>query len=268
VFANFSYRTLASSIVLVCRPRFADAPKVTRREFVTALKGELPIALTHLQRGNIAPVDMAQAAIGPGMAVYTRFAAVLEADGSTLKTRTALQIINESLDAILSAVDTGYDADTRWALKWFDLFGNENGPSGDANTLANATNVGVDGLVEAGIVIARGSKVRLLRRSELHGGTPLDWDPTKDKNIPAWEAVQHIIHRHQEQGVDGAAALVAILGARADVAKDLAYRLYNICDRKKWQAEALAYNALVAEWNDIVQASTKSAKPEAGSLFG
>ena len=154
---------LASSIVLVCRPRAADAPTATRREFLNALKAELPEALIHLQRGNIAPVDLAQAAIGPGMAVYTRYARVLDAEGKPLSVREALALINQTLDEVLAEQEGDFDADSRWALAWFEQSGFAEGEYGVAETLSTAKNTSVAGMVEAGILASRGGKVRLLR---------------------------------------------------------------------------------------------------------
>ncbi|MGB9623961.1 MAG: REP-associated tyrosine transposase [Phycisphaerae bacterium] len=158
---------LASSIVLACRPRSSNAPLATRREFLNALKRELPDALRNLQRGSIAPVDLAQAAIGPGMAVFTRYAKVMETDGSAMTVRTALGLINQVLDGVLAEQEGEFDADTRWALAWFEQFGMEEGPFGVAETLSKAKNTAINGLVEAGIVMARAGKVRLLDRKEL-----------------------------------------------------------------------------------------------------
>ena len=167
---------LASSIVLVCRVRPRDAPTGTRREFVAALKSELPVALTHLQRGNIAPVDLAQAAIGPGMAVYTRYAKVLDAEGNALSVREALVLINQTLDETLAQQEGDFDADSRWALAWFEQSGFAEGDYGIAETLSKAKNTSVDGMVEAGILASKGGTVRLLKPEEL----PPDWDPTTD----------------------------------------------------------------------------------------
>ena len=158
---------LASSIILVCRPRAADAPTATRREFVTALKAELPVALAHLQRGNIAPVDLAQAAIGPGMAVYTRYAKVLDAEGKPLSVREALALINQTLDEALAEQEGDFDADSRWALAWFEQSGFAEGEYGVAETLSKAKNTSVAGMVEAGILTSKSGKVRLLKPAEL-----------------------------------------------------------------------------------------------------
>src|SRR5205085_9231827 len=159
--------SLASSIVLVCRPRPADAPLTTRRDFLNALKRELPRALRDLQHGNIAPVDLAQAAIGPGMAVFSRYSKVLESDGTPMRVRTALQLINQALDEVLAEQEGEYDADTRWAIAWYEQYAHEPGPYGVAETLSKAKNTAVGGLEAAGILTSAGGKVRLLRRGEL-----------------------------------------------------------------------------------------------------
>ena len=188
---------LASSIVLVCRPRTADAPTATRREFVTALKAELPVALAHLQRGNIAPVDLAQAAIGPGMAVYTRYARVLDAEGKPLSVREALALINQTLDEALAEQEGDFDADSRWALAWFEQSGFAEGEYGVAETLSKAKNTSVGAMVEAGIVASKGGKVRLLRPAELLK----DWDPATDPRLTAWEMVHHLIRSLEAGGL-------------------------------------------------------------------
>src|SRR5205814_7239530 len=164
---------LASSIILVCRPCPQDAPTVTRREFLTALKRELPDALAHLQRGNIAPVDLAQSAIGPGMAVYTRYTKVLDAEGKAIRVREALALINQTLDEVLAEQEGDFDADTRWALSWFEQSGFAEGEYGVAETLSTAKNTSVAGMVNASILASKSGKVRLLRPDEL----PADWDP-------------------------------------------------------------------------------------------
>jgi len=260
---------LASSIVLVCRPRPADAPLATRREFMAALKHELPLALRDLQRGSVAPVDLAQASIGPGMAVFTRYAKVMESDGSAMTVRTALSLINQILDETLAAQEGEFDADTRWAISWFEQFGMEEGPYGVAETLSKAKNTAVNGLVEAGILAARGGKVRLLKREELAA----DWDPTTDQRLAVWEAVQYLIRTLEQQGEQAAAQLLRKLGGLGETIRDLAYRLYSLCERKKWAQEALAYNSLVVAWPEIAKlaqsatAETISKKPKDKQLF-
>ena len=193
---------LASSIVLVCRPRAADAPTATRREFLTALKAELPVALANLQRSNIAPVDLAQAAIGPGMAVYTRYAKVLDAEGKPLSVREALALINQTLDEALAEQEGDFDADSRWALAWFEQSGFDAGEYGVAEMLSKAKNTSVAGMVEAGILASKGGKVRLLRPDEL----PANWDPETDPRLTAWESVHHLVRVLEAGGENAAAA--------------------------------------------------------------
>lgn len=251
---------LASSIVLVCRQRPADAPNATRREFLNTLKAELPAALAHLQAGNIAPVDLAQAAIGPGMAVYTRYTQVLDAEGKPLTVRAALALINQVLDEALAEQEGDFDADSRWALAWFDQMGFAEAEFGVANVLAQAKNTGMDGLVEAGIIVSGKGKVRLLKPTEL----PSDWDPSTDKRLTVWEMVHQLIRVLEASGEGAAAELVAKLGSQAETARELCYRLYTLCERKKRANEAMAYNALVQSWPEITrlaQESTRVAAP-------
>jgi putative DNA methylase len=263
---NQDANALASSIVLVCRPRSASATTATRREFVTALKAELPVALAHLQRGNIAPVDLAQAAIGPGMAVYTRYAKVLDAEGKPLTVREALALINQTLDEALAEQEGDFDADSRWALTWFEQQGFAEGEYGVAEQLSKSKNTSVAGMVEAGILESRRGKVRLLRPEEL----PANWDPATDPRLTAWEIVHHLIRALESGGEGSAAALLPALGAKAEIARELAYRLYTLCERKKRAAEALAYNGLVQSWPEITRLARESsqAPAEQGGLFG
>ncbi len=240
---------LASSIVLVCRQRAANATTATRRDFLTVLKAELPAALAHLQAGNIAPVDLAQAAIGPGMAVYTRYARVLDAEGKPLSVRTALALINETLDEALAEQEGDFDADTRWALTWFEQTGFADGDYGVAEQLSKSKNTAVAGLVEAGILVSRAGKVRLLKPVEL----PVDWDPKTDNRLTVWETVHQLIRVLEAGGESAAAALVAKLGSQAETARELCYRLYTLCERKKRATEAMAYNGLVQSWPEITR---------------
>jgi putative DNA methylase len=244
---------LASSIVLVCRPRQQSATTSSRREFLSALKKEIAPALRELQQGSIAPVDLAQAAIGPGMAIYSRYSAVLEADGKPMSVRTALTLINQALDEFLAEQEGEYDSDTRWALTWFDQYGHNEAAYGVAETLSRAKNTSVDGLSQAGIVEARGGKVRLYRRDELD----TDWDPTQDKRLTAWESAAHLIYALENGGEESAAELLAKLGPVAEVARDLAYRLYTVCERKGWAQDALGYNMLVVAWPRLKELSVK-----------
>lgn len=254
---------LASSIILVCRAREASAPTGTRREFVTALKTELAEALSHLQRGNIAPVDLAQAAIGPGMAVFTRYAQVLDAGGEPLGVGDALALINQTLDEALVAQEGDFDPDTRWALTWFEQYGFAEDDYGEAEKLSKAKNTSVQGLRDAGILTSSRGRVRLLTPKELQPG----WDPITDVRLGAWEMVHHLVRALDAGGESGAAALVAKLGSKAEVARELAYRLYALCERKKRAAEALAYNGLVQSFPEIVRlardgAAQKTEQPE------
>jgi putative DNA methylase len=248
---------IASSIVLVCRKRPANALTATRRELVTALKSELPAALAHLQRGNIAPVDLAQAAIGPGMAVYTRYAKVLDAEGKPLSVREALALINQTLDVALAEQEGDFDADTRWALAWFEQSGFTEGEYGVAETLSKAKNTSVGGMVEAGIAKSKGGRVRLLKPAEL----PDDWDPASDSRLTVWEMVHHLIRVLESGGEAAAGQLVAKLGIRSEIARELAYRLYTICERKKRATEALSYNGLVQSWPEIARLAREGSTP-------
>lgn len=240
---------LASSIVLVCRTRQDNALVATRREFMVELRRELPDALRKLQHGNIAPVDLAQAAIGPGMAVFSRYSKVIESDGKPMRVRTALQLINQSLDEVLAEQEGEYDNDTRWAIAWFESHGTNEGPYGTAETLSKAKNTSVNGLAESGVLQARAGKVKLLSRDQLDD----NWNPTQDKRKSVWEITQHLIRALEKDGEYGAAGILAQLGSEAEAARDLAYRLYTTCERKKWADEALAYNSLVVAWPSIVE---------------
>ncbi|WP_300331713.1 DUF1156 domain-containing protein, partial [Accumulibacter sp.] len=240
---------LASSIVLVCRQRPATAPTATRRDFISALKAELPQALARLQAGNIAPVDLAQAAIGPGMAVYTRYAKVLDAEGKALPVRAALVLINQTLDEVLAEQEGDFDADSRWALTWFEQTGFAEGDYGVAEQLSKSRNTSVGGLAEAGILLSRAGRVRLLKPAEL----PANWDPLTDKRLTHWEIVHQLIRALESGGESAAAGLVAKLGSKAETARELCYRLYTLCERRKRAAEAMAYNGLVQSWPEIAR---------------
>jgi len=262
---------LASSIVLVCHPRGDVAPMASRREFVSALKRELPAALRDLQSGNIAPVDLAQAAIGPGMAVFSRYAKVLETSGDRMGVRTALALINQVLDEVLAEQEGEYDADTRWCIKWFEQYAHNDGPYGDAETLSKAMAVAVNGLVETGVVAAKSGKVRLFKRADLMGGKPETWDPATDDDILHWEVCQYLCWALETGGEQAAGDLLrrinAVYAGAAEVARDLAYRLYTLCERKKWAQEAISYNALVVAWPEIQKLAAKGPAAAAGTLY-
>lgn len=251
---------LASCIALVCRPRPENASSTTRRQFVNTLKRELPDALQKLQQGNIAPVDLAQASIGPGMEIYSRYSKVLESDGERMPVRIALQLINQTLDDFLAEQEGEFDAETCFALIWFEQHTFNEGLFGDAETLSKAKNTAVQGMVDAGILTAKAGKVRLLRRDEL----AKNWNPQTDNRLTVWEATQHMIRELQDgAGNQGAANLLSQLGTIGEAARELAYRLYNICDRKGWAAEGVAYNSLVISWPEIsrLAAETEESAP-------
>lgn len=249
---------LASSIVIVCRKQSTNAITSTRREFITSLKAEMPMALNHLQAVNIAPVDLAQSSIGPGMAIYTRNAKVLDAEGNPVSVREALALINQVLDEVQAEHEGDFDSDTRWALAWFEQNGFSEGEYGVAETLSKAKNTSVQGMVEAGILESFRGKVRLLKPAEF----PSDWDPVKDKRLTVWEMVHHLIRVLEKEGELSAADLVNKLGTKVEIAKELAYRLYTISERKKRASDALSYNGLVQSFPEIFRLSKEGDKPK------
>lgn len=253
---NQGTNALASSVILACRSQSAEASATTRRDFVAALKTELPVALAHLQRSNIAPVDLAQAAIGPGMAIFTRYSKVLDAKGNPMPVREALALINQTLDEVLAEQEGDFDADSRWALAWFEQSGFSEGEYGVAETLSKAKNTSVTGMVEAGILVSKAGKVRLLQPKEL----PADWDPEKDSRLTAWEMVHQLIRVLEKDGEYAAAGLAARLGAKAEIARELCYRLYTLCERKKRASLALSYNSLVQSWPEIIRLAKEGGK--------
>ena len=240
---------LASSIVLVCRKRTLDAPTVSRREFIRELNAVLPEALLDMTRGGVnspvAPVDLSQAIIGPGMAIFSQYAAVLEADGTPMRVKTALQLINRFL------AEDDFDHDTQFCLHWFEGTGWASGKYGEADVLARAKGTSVGGLVDGGVVESSGGNLRLLKWAEL----PRDWSPESDNRVSVWEALHHLIRALNQDGESAAGALLARMPAQAEPIRALAYRLYTLCERKGWAEEARAYNELVAAWSGIEQAS-------------
>lgn len=257
---------LANSVVLVCRKKEATAEMVTRAEFVRALKRELPPAIAKLQAANIAPADMPQSAIGPGMGVFSRYAAVLESDDSSMSVKTALQLINAELDTFLSSLTGDFDAETRFAATWFEQFGYDKGGFGTAQSLCQARGLAVDAVKHAGIIESAAGKVRLLKRSELDDG----WDPATDTHLTIWECLQYLV-RALDEGEENAARLLKRIGPeRSGAVKDLAYYLYDLAGNKRRDAqEATAYNALIALWSDLTGlASTVSDEADRqASLF-
>jgi putative DNA methylase len=251
---------LASSVVLVCRLRSETAGITDRRGFLAALHAELPKALRELQQGNIAPVDLAQAAIGPGMAVFSRYAKVVGPTGEAMPVRSALTLINQVLDEVLAEQEGEFDADTRFAIKWFEQYGFDEAGYDPAEGLARAMNVSVKGLEDAGIIVAKAGRVRLLRRSELAA----DWDPATTTRMPVWEVTQQLIKALWDEGSEARAAdIVRRIGGVGEVARDLAYRLYVICERKGWTQDALGFNALVTSWPEITR---RAAEPIQGTI--
>ncbi|MGB0796367.1 MAG: DUF1156 domain-containing protein, partial [Paracoccaceae bacterium] len=240
---------LANSVVLVCRKKEDTAEIITRAEFIRALKRELPPAITELQAANVSPADMPQSAIGPGMGVFSRYKAVLEADDSPMTVKTALQLINAELDEFLNDLHGEFDADTRFAATWFEQHGTDKGNYGAADNLARARGISVESVKHAGIVDSSAGKVRILMRTELDP----TWDPTTDDHLTIWEGCQHLIRVLENDGEQAAAALLKKLGpVRAGMVRDLCYYLYDLCSTKRKDAkEATAYNGLIAVWPDL-----------------
>jgi putative DNA methylase len=260
-----SSNALASSIVLVCRQRSNDAPIITRRDFIKNLQKELYPSLRNLQQGSIAPVDLAQAAIGPGMAVFSHYKKVLEADGTPMSVRAALQLINKELDNYQASLEGELDADTRFCIAWFEQFGMNEQAYGEADVLARAKNTAIDRMESDGLLISAKGKVCLLKRDELDP----DWQPDRARNS-VWLCMQQVVKTLEESGENAAARLVYQLGGeRSEASKSLAYRLFTICEHKGWSGEALAYNALVVSWPTIQEkvASISSSSTEQPRLF-
>lgn len=248
---NSGDNMLASSIVLACRKRSSSAAIATRGEFISALRTEMSISIKILQVENIAPVDLAQSAIGPGIGIFSRYSRVLEANGESMTVRTALSIINEILAEILSGEESEFDSDTRFAVTWFEQFGHNPGPFGDADTLAKAKNTTVSGVVETGIASNREGKVRILERLDLADS----WDPLSDPRLSVWETTQYLIKALEESEVKASELLNRLGSGLSERSRQLAYLLYGICDRKKWASEASSYNMLISAWPEIERLS-------------
>jgi len=242
---------LANSVVLVCRKRDATAGTITRSEFIRAVKREVPPAIAALQSANIAPADMPQSAIGPGMGVFSRYKAVLEADDSSMAVKTALQLINAELDEYLGGIQGEFDPDTRFAISWFEQNGMGKGDYGIANSIATARGISVGSVKHAGIVESQAGKVRILRRDELDP----EWEPQTDTHLTVWECLQYLVRAHEKDGISyNTALLLRKIDDKAEAVKDLAYCLYDICANKRQDAkEATAYNALIADWSDLTR---------------
>lgn len=247
---------LASSIILVCRKRTTDAQTVSRREFIRELNTVLPEALVDMTCGGehspVAPVDLSQAIIGPGMAVFSKYSAVLEADGKPMTVRTALQLINRFL------AEDDFDHDTQFCLHWFETVGWSEGKFGEADVLARAKGTSVDGVKEAGVISAGGGKVRLLKWNEY----PADWNPETDFRLPVWEGLHHLIRALRTGGETAAASIMGKLGTRIEAVRQLAYRLYTLCERNGWAEDARAYNELIATWQAIEAVAPKTTEKQ------
>lgn len=243
---------LASSIILVCRQRPLNAQTISRREFIRELNTTLPEALLDMTRGGVnspvAPVDLSQAIIGPGMAIFSQYSAVLEADGTPMRVKTALQLINRFL------AEDDFDHDTQFCLAWFEQLGWATGRFGEADVLARAKGTSVNGLQVSGVVESSAGNLRLLRWTEI----PKDWTPEGDARTPVWEALHQLIRALNQDGESAAGALLARMPARSEPIRALAYRLYTLCERKGWAEEARAYNELVSAWSGIEQASAEA----------
>jgi len=255
---------LASSIILVCHRRTADAQTVSRREFLRELNTVLPEALDEMTKGAgdarspVAPVDLSQAIIGPGMAVFSKYSAVLEADGSPMTVRTALQLINRFL------AEDDFDHDTQFCLHWFEQHSWNESSFGEADTLARAKGTSVDGVKDSGVIQSGGGRVRLLKWAEY----PEDWDPRTDKRMPVWEALHHLIRALRQGGDSASGALLAALGGKAEAVRQLAYRLYTLCERLGQAEDARAYNELITSWTGIETAAASAPKPAEQDLPG
>lgn len=254
---------LASSIVLVCRPRCTTAPTVSRRAFIRELNQTLPEALDKITRGTgedvspVAPVDLSQAIIGPGMAIFSKYAAVLEADGSPMSVKAALRLINRFL------AGDDFDPDTQFCLHWFEQHGWDEGTFGEADQLARAKGTAVNGVVQSGVLESGGGKVRLLKS----GDYKIDWKPEEDTRLPVWEVLHQLIRLLRSAGYDGAGGVAAAVAGKADAARQLAYRLYTLCERKGWAEDARAYNEIITSWAAIEEAATRVPSPRQSSLF-
>lgn len=262
-FRNSNQNALASSVVLVCRKREFDASVVSRREFIRELNQVLPEALDEMTRGlvgelsPVAPVDLSQAIIGPGIAVFSKYSAVLEADGTPMSVHTAIKLINRFL------AEDDFDADTQFCLHWFEQIGWDIGKFGEADTLARAKGTAVDAIKQSGVIQSAGGNVRLFKWAEY----PDNWDPRSDQRLSIWEVLHQIIRVFNTEGESGAAALFSAVQSKAEAARQLAYRLYTLCERKGWAEEARAYNEVVTSWSGIESAATKEPSFTQTTLF-
>lgn len=244
---------LASSIVLICQKRNEDAPSISRREYIRKLNEVLPDALYDMTQGGVsspvAPVDLSQAIIGPGMAIFSQYKAVLEADGKSMSVNSALALINRFL------AEDDFDSDTQFCIHWFESFGWSDGQYGQAETMSKAKGIGINGLVESGVIIAGGGYVRLYKWIEY----PEDWNPLKDTRISVWEALHQLIRVLNTQGEQQTAGLLSLMAAKSDSIRALAYRLYTLCERKGWADDARYYNEIMTAWESVDKQSKEIA---------
>jgi putative DNA methylase len=254
---------LASSIILVCHRRAHTAESISRRGFIRALNAELPLALDAMTRESegqhspVAPVDLSQAIIGPGMAVFSKYTAVLEADGSPMSVKTALQLINRFL------ADDDFDPDTQFCLRWFEQHRWEAGQFGEADVLARAKGTSVEGVKQSGVISASSGKVQLVRPAEY----PADWDPATDHRLPIWEALHQLIRIFRTDGESASGRVLSQIESKAEPVRQLAYRLYTLCERAGLAEEARAYNELITSWSGIESAASKEPALQQGELF-
>ena len=248
---------LASSIVLACRPRATTASATTRRAFMATLKSELPEALRMLIQGSIAPVDLAQAAIGPGISVFSRYSRVREADGSDMSVRDALLLINATLDEVLGEQESDFDPDTRFAVKWYRQYGWSQESSGIADQLARSSDTSIGALERGGIFEAKGGKARLLPPSDLSG----EWDTASDERVSVWEATVRLAAVLSKDGADKVGELLAVVRTRVnlDAVKELGFLLFHEAEKKKDTKDALLFNGLVSAWGDVNEQARKYA---------
>lgn len=247
---------LASSIVLVCRKRASSAQTISRRDFLDELSEQMPVALEAMIGGTtgqspIAPVDLAQAAIGPGMAIFSKYAAVLNQDGTNMSVHDALVLINKAITEYLNPDSGNFDADTLFCSAWFDQYGWNTGNFGEADTLARAKGTSVATVQNAGVIESGGGKVRIVKWAEY----PAGWDPKKDNHTPVWEACHHMVKTLLNSGESASGVLLACMPERGEAIRQLAYHLYTLCERKGWSEDARAYNSLITSWHQIVTAS-------------
>jgi putative DNA methylase len=240
-----------------------NAISISRRAFQRELNQVLPEALDEMTKGAggerspVAPVDLSQAIIGPGMAVFSKYAAVLEADGTPMSVRTALQLINRFLG------EDDFDHDTQFCLHWFEQYGWKEGRFGEADTLARAKGTSVEGVKHAGVLFAAAGIVRLLKWADY----PEDWDPMTKRRLPVWEVLHQLIRVFKSEGESGAGAVLSAIQAKAEATRQLAYRLYTLCERAGWAEDARAYNEIVTSWSAIESAATRVPGPKQASLF-